>query len=112
LRLATRSQLSAEVKVVPGTHVRDGLGFGVAPARAGSLQVVRQPTARLRGRLLLGRRAGRGGPGEAPGSHPHPLWRVGPWYRWCLGGAVLLDDVRGTAARLGWIDAGHLLSPA
>jgi hypothetical protein len=53
---------------VPSADVRDGPGFGVAPARAGPLQVVRQPTARRRGRLLLGRRAGRGRPGEVPTS--------------------------------------------
>jgi hypothetical protein len=36
LRLATRSQLSAEVEVVPGTHVLDGLGLGRGAGASGA----------------------------------------------------------------------------
>jgi hypothetical protein len=106
-RLATRSQLSAEVEVVPGADVRDGPGSGEAPARAGPLRVVRQPAARRRGLLLLGRGAGRGGPGGAPGC-PTPGRRggsertrrgAGRGGRWRAAWAALFVSAGGSAGR-------------
>jgi hypothetical protein len=69
--------------------------------------VVWQPTARRRGRLLLGRRAGRGGPGEAPGCRT-PGRRGGPGRtrggagrggRWRAAWAALFVSAGGRAGR-------------
>jgi len=78
LRLATRSQLSAEVEVVPGTHVLDGLGLGRGAGASGAPAGGPAAACSAEGSPSAGssRKSGRTRRGTWV-SHPGPLWRVG-----------------------------------